>query len=320
MKFTPAFLSGCYYGGLTAAAALGTRNGGLTVARPPTDPYFLANAPTDGPTDLKIPTSRESAVLGRRILALTPLGTLATVFPHDENSNGDGQGGGDAEANENRPPGLGGVPIGLMDYFADCEEGGNPTLLAIDIATQFRNVAAGSNISLAVRWAPPYPPSKRISDADASTTAPPSSASGSAPHSRSSVLHDPLGHLVHRADNGSGDGDRPEPIPYSAANLPRFSLVGYLEDITEGTDALSKCFVATHPDAKYWLPGNPIHKAHFTRLVPTQIYWVGGFGDRAYIGWISIEEWRNVTRAEWQAAKLPGEEKGWSEWSAGPDL
>lgn len=45
------------------------------------------------------------------------------------------------------------------------------------------------------------------------------------------------------------------------------------------------------------------------------IYWVGGFGDRAYIGWIPVEEWENVTREEWEKIKLPGEQKGWKEWT-----
>jgi len=44
--------------------------------------YIFGNPP-DSETSLeyRIPTSYESAVLGRRILALTPLGAVATVFP-----------------------------------------------------------------------------------------------------------------------------------------------------------------------------------------------------------------------------------------------
>ena len=78
---------------------------------------------------------------------------------------------------------------------------------------------------------------------------------------------------------------------------------------------LADCFVNKHPDAKYWLPGNPIHESEWVRLVVTQVYWIGGFGDRAYIGWIDAADWRNVTREEWEAVELPGEKKGWKEWS-----
>jgi hypothetical protein len=170
------------------------------------------------------------------------------------------------------------MPIGLMDYIADCEETGDPTILAINIATSFKNVAAGSNISLSLQWTPPHPPSKRIS-----------------------IL-----------------GSNQDSVPYSAANLPRFSLLGYLEKIGhEEVESLElgKCFTKAHPDSKYWLPGNRIHSSEWVRLVVQDVYWIGGFGDRAYIGWIPVEEWKNVTRKEWEGITLPGEKKGWKEWS-----
>lgn len=241
----------------------------------------------------RIPTSYESAILARRILALTPLGTLSTVFPSSSNSIHD---------SENRPSGLGGLPIGLTDYISDCEGTGDPTILAINIATSFKNVAAGSNISLSLQWVPPYPPSSRI-------------GSFSLP-SISSRLSSWLG--LSREEDAE---DKPGALPFSAANLPRFSLLGYLEKIDEGVIhnlELAKCFVSTHQDAKFWLPGNPIHTSEWVRLVVQDIYWIGGFGDRAYIGWIPVDEWRNVTKKEWQEVRLPGEKKGWKEWSAEP--
>jgi hypothetical protein len=229
---------------------------------------FSNPADYDG-TAFRIPTSYESAVMARRILHLSPLGTLSTTFPST------------AAVQENRPSGLQGVPIGLMDYLADCEESGNPTILAISIATPFRNVAAGSNISLSLQWTPPFPPSSRISFL-------------------SSFLY-----------------SKPDPVPYSAANLPRFSLMGHLEQIPEHeVDALNlgKCFTKAHPDAKYWLPGSKIHHSEWVRLIVEDIYWVGGFGDRAYIGWIPVDEWRNVTMKQVDDMELPGERKGWKEW------
>jgi hypothetical protein len=46
------------------------------------------------------------------------------------------------------------------------------------------------------------------------------------------------------------------------------------------------------------------------------VYWVGGFGDRNFIGWIPVEEWRAVRREEWEDVRLPGEGegKGWMSW------
>lgn len=266
----------------------------LSLSPPQKTPEYLFSNPAGQHAEgYRIPTSYESAVMGRRILALTPLGDLSTVFPAAARQDTP------VDAAERRPPGMEGQPIGLMDYIAECEDSGNPTLLAIRIATAFRNAAAGSNVSLSLRWAPPYPPVKRIS-----------------------VLSHALSFL--RSKLLGYDGDKtPETVPYSAANLPRMSLQGYLEDIpSDETDheVLKKCYVEKHPDSKYWLPGNPIHKSGWARLVVEQVYWIGGFGDRAYIGWIPIDEWRKVTKEEWMGIRLQGEEEGWEEWRATNEL
>lgn len=200
----------------------------------------------------RIPTIHESAVQARRVLHLEKIATLSTVFPSDHA----------VSSMERRPHGLDGIPIGLMDYYADCEpETGNPTILAIDIATSFKNVAAGSNITLSLRW-----------------------------HPQDSRWH-------------------------SAASLPRFSLLGHLEEIDDSAASeagLAACFVKTHPDAIAWLPGNRIHTSRWVRLVVDQVYWIGGFGDRAYIGWIPVDDWQSVTRAEIDDCRLPGEKSGWT--------
>lgn len=239
------------------------------------------------PAPRRIPSSAESAVLARRILALTPFGTIATVFPHGASSGPPGSAGSVS---------LGGLPIGLPEYLADCEgDSGNPTLLAITIATSFRNARAGSNVSLALQWEPPYAPAQRLS-----------------------VLEGLQSALGLRPSSGHAGAGAP-----SAAALPRYSLLGYLEPIPgqkAPTSDLASCFVKTHPDARWWLPGSPVHKSEWLRLVVTNVYWIGGFGDRAYIGWIPVEEWRNVTRADWEKVRLPGEQKGWKESAVGYDL
>ncbi|KAF2689571.1 hypothetical protein K458DRAFT_413840 [Lentithecium fluviatile CBS 122367] len=214
---------------------------------------IFSNLDPEHEASWRIPTVHESAIQGRRILHLENIGTLSTIFPSTHRT-------------ENRPSDVGGTPIGLMDYFADCEPStGNPTILAITIATSFKNVAAGSNITLSLRWHAPY----------------------------------------HR--------------PYSAAAVPRFSLVGRLEDISaeevKGQN-VAACFVKYHPDAAAWLPGNRIHESKWVRLVVEEIYWIGGFGDRAYIGWIPVEEWQSVTKEEIEKCRLPGEKRGWASWKS----
>lgn len=101
---------------------------------------------------------------------------------------------------------------------------------------------------------------------------------------------------------------------YSPANLPRFSLIGHIERIPEREVkdyGIKSCFLQTHPDAAAWQPGNAIHESWWGKLVVERIYWMGGFGDRAYIGWIPKEVYRAVTQAEVEQARLVGEE-GWT--------
>lgn len=217
----------------------------------PTLQHLFANPDSKDDGAYAIPTVHESAVQARRILRLESIGTLSTVFPT-------------THATEQRPSDVGGAPIGLMDYFGDCEpETGNPTILAITIATSFKNVDAGSNITLSLRW-----------------------------HPQDTQWRSP-------------------------ASLPRFSLVGRLEDID--ADAVKKagiaaCYVGYHKDAAWWLPGNRIHESKWVRLVVEEVYWIGGFGDRAYIGWIPLEEWQGVTPEEIDSIRLPGEQK--SRWGS----
>lgn len=73
----------------------------------------------DDITSDSVPTVKEAAVQARQLLRSESIATLSTVFPKGE------------------PHGLDGQPIGLMDYYADCSENGNPTLLAVGIATSY---------------------------------------------------------------------------------------------------------------------------------------------------------------------------------------
>ncbi|KAK2765117.1 hypothetical protein FQN54_008816 [Arachnomyces sp. PD_36] len=90
------------------------------------------------------PTWFESTLLARRLLALSTTGVFSTVFPASENSP------------------LSGSPIGLPDYIANCDDKfpdydeangeGNPSILGLRIGTTYRNIAAGSNLSISIDW------------------------------------------------------------------------------------------------------------------------------------------------------------------------
>ena len=225
--------------------------------------YIFSNPPVDHES-YDIPTVHESAVMARRILHLTPIGDLVSSFPITSSTADD-----EESIAENRPAQVQGSPIGLMEYIADCEDTGNPTLLAINIATPFRNYNAGSNISLSVRWWP------------------------------------------NRSNFYTMTPDIP--TPHTPAALPRMSLHGHLEPLTPQDlwrHFVPACFLGKHPDSVYWQPGNDVsHESKYMRFVVEEVYWFGGFGDRARIGWLPIEEWRGVTKREIEDCRLPGEEE-----------
>ena len=223
-----------------------------------TPQHIFANPKTQ---TLRIPTVHESTIQARRILNLSDIATVSTVFPHTSNS--------DISISENRPVDVQGAPIGLTEYYASCgPEPYNPTILGITITTEVKNARAGSNVTLSLRYHPPadHPPSN-------------------------------------------------DPYEYVPANLPRFSLVGYLEALSdEEVEAhnITACFLNRHPDATLWTPGNDIHESFWARVVVQEVYWFGGFGDRARIGWLPVKEWRGVTEKEVEHTRLVGEH-GWAE-------
>ena len=235
-----------------------------------------------------IPTVHESTIMARRVMHLSSISTLITTFPdsssHPSSSDPDldlsEQENQHLHAFENRPAEMAGSPIGLMEYYADCEpDSGNPTLLAINIATPYKNAAQGSNVSMHIRWWPiqsnRYLPQLSL-------------------------------------DPDDGDDDEDIPTPHTPAALPRFSLHGHLEPISAvdlAKNLVPACFMAAHPDSALWQPGNDIHTSQYMRFVVEHVYWFGGFGDRARIGWLPVEEWKNVTRKEVEGLRLPGEPK-----------
>ncbi|EEY15686.1 conserved hypothetical protein [Verticillium alfalfae VaMs.102] len=270
---------------------------------PPHPDYIFAN-PTVETADHRIPTAHESAVMGRRILALTKLGHLATVFPSSSSSSTRDHDDETEAQDWRRPAGLEGAP-----HRHD-----------------------GLRRRLRVRRQPHHPRHQHRHDLpEHPRRLQPLRLPGSGGPSSPRALPAPLprtmyddGEKCQFRDDEHTRGLPRDTVPYSAANLPRLSLIGYLEKIDEASDPLvaarlAACFVRTHPDAKYWLPGNRIHASEWARLVVTSVYWVGGFGDRAYIGWLPVDDWHSITRDEWQAIELPGEREGWREWSVPGD-
>ena len=116
----------------------------VSASTPPTR-HLFSNPPFLFP-EFHIPTVHESAILARRILNLSSIATLSTVFPSTYSTEHD------FSTLQQPPSDLGGAPVGLMDYYASCSpQPYSPTILAISIATTFRNTHAGSNVTLSLR-------------------------------------------------------------------------------------------------------------------------------------------------------------------------
>ena len=235
-----------------------------TLAVPVGSQAHLSPLPTDRAA-YEIPSRYTSTLLARRLLARSPTGVLSTIFPsmHDS-SDSDPDPDIDIDTSSSAPSSVASTPIGLPDYLADCEDTGDPTLLALSVSTSTRNAVAGSNVSLAISWWDNYV------------------------------------RLTQRE-------------PWSPANLPRASLIGYLEEMSEKEveqGEIENCFTGVHRDSRLWLPGDKsaAHLGRWMRMVVQEVYWIGGFGDRAYIGWFDPEEWRSIRKQDWDMVRLPGEE------------
>lgn len=149
-----------------------------------------------------------------------------------------------------------GIPESFMEYYADCGDvDGSLTLLALTISSSYRNIAAGSPASLSIR----------VGD------------------------HPFVEHV---------DPHYPGGIPPSPAGSPRISLRGKFVHINTTDDEetslrLTQCFTKRHPDARFWLPGNKIHDSQWVKFEVEGLYFLGGFGDRAYIGEIPVELYKS---------------------------
>lgn len=133
-----------------------------TSSAPP--PQHVFSNPSTPSEQYHIPTVHESAILARRILNLSSIATLSTVFP-SQKEKAHSPLSTQHMLQEDTPQALWAhqtaypaPPIGLMDYYASCfPQPSNPTILAISIATTFRNTQAGSNVTLSLRYHPPQP-------------------------------------------------------------------------------------------------------------------------------------------------------------------
>lgn len=60
------------------------------------------------------------------------------------------------------------------------------------------------------------------------------------------------------------------------------------------------CYLERHRDAEWWLPDDPDapHTAYWARFDPHSVYFVGGFGDKHYIGAIPLHLYQQLPSSE----------------------
>ncbi|KAK9344270.1 pyridoxamine 5'-phosphate oxidase-domain-containing protein [Lipomyces starkeyi] len=166
----------------------------------------------------------EAAIKARRLVRDQSIGDLNTIYQRGD---------------------LKGSPIGLPEYYADCDKNGSLTLLLLGIGVNYDNWQAGSPVSFSIKYTPTLIP------------------------------------------------------PISPASEPRVSLQGSITYIPKDDDAaINKakfCFLRRHPDAKFWLPGNGFHNSSFAKFDVESVYWIGGFGHKAYVGDIPVDLYHNAT-------------------------
>ncbi|KAF7592108.1 hypothetical protein BBP40_000714 [Aspergillus hancockii] len=219
-----------------------------------------------------------STLMARRLLALSTTGVASTIFSDLPSGNA------------HFPAAVAGHSISLKEYIADCDEalpptsgnGGNgdPTFLALHVATTFRNTAAGSNISLSIDWWDHLNETKPLFPGF------PLSPAG-LPRVTLIGYIEPF----------------PTPVPADTESALRSCYLKAHSD--------AQVWLPGRPHSP--------HASFWARLVVTQVYWIGGFGGFQQIGWMNVTEWKGIRREKslpgigdgrgWEDVRLPGEKE-----------
>ncbi|KAN0065092.1 hypothetical protein ACQY0O_001588 [Thecaphora frezii] len=173
-------------------------------------------------------------------------------------------------------PFLRGQVISGPEYFAPCfPSEGDLLFLGLKVSQTWRNVLTSAQknatVSIASNADPAVPDRRHRSHSD-----------GPGPH---------------------WDPERPRwrrgmPSKGRATLFGHFELLDGAAAAAHDRDALARCYLSHHPDAKHWAPGarESPHIPFWAKFVVERIYWVGGFGDEHFIGWIGRDQWKRTWR------------------------
>lgn len=96
--------------------------------------------------------------------------------------------------------------------------------------------------------------------------------------------------------NDKVDLEYPGSVKNSVAGSPRILFKGSVKALDSVSKDVELRFLERHPDAKYWLPGTKKtpHSGYWAKVQIELIYFIGGFGDRAFIGEIPVDLYHSV--------------------------
>ncbi|SCU88938.1 LAFA_0E15368g1_1 [Lachancea sp. 'fantastica'] len=92
------------------------------------------------------------------------------------------------------------------------------------------------------------------------------------------------------------EGTRHWEMHKPAMASPRANYFGELKAL-EPSKALEHCFLKRHPDARWWIPGgkhDQVHDGQWFEFDVSEVHFIGGFGNSAYIGPISGEDYHGA--------------------------
>lgn len=242
-------------------------------------------------------TEDEAAILARRLLANTGTGQISTtmsshtVFPKH--------------------------PFSSVEYYADCpgtEFTGNPLLFMSVWSLNTQNMLTDklSRVSLSVRMLRREDVGRGWDDENPEWNAETQEA-----RNRFVVQSGVRKNYLSRLGNPAAREDAESKVSIQRhtstslntsqqnSTLPtfllpmihaRFTLIGHTTLIPMSSpsyDAGIRCFLSVHPDAKDYInmtsPDN--HGFKLFKLNVEGVYWIGGLGDRHYIGWIDVNKY-----------------------------
>jgi len=97
---------------------------------------------------------------------------------------------------------------------------------------------------------------------------------------------------------------------YGATDRNRVTVFGSMHEVTDEAE-ISKAvrtFGKVHKDAKAYFPGKGPHQAFWAVIRVQAVYWVGGFGDTHYIGWIPLDMYRDAHERQWASQQDSSED------------